>query len=53
MPMTKAEEKLLDDLIDENRRQREIIREMIQERVANDKYWGELIIKIVQKGSTA
>lgn len=46
--LTVADQKIIDSLVDENRAQREVIRELIRERIDTERYWGELMIKTLQ-----
>lgn len=50
---TKAEEALVDALIEETREQREIIRQLIRESIDAENYWKEFALKLAQKVSAS
>jgi hypothetical protein len=45
------EQQSFDQLAEENHQQRETIRELIRERVANDKYWTSFVLKVLKEQS--
>lgn len=47
--MNAKDQKLFDQLAEENRHQREIIRELIRERIETEKYWKNFILKVLQQ----
>ena len=47
--MTKADEQLIDDLIEENRELRETIRQCLIENQKLDRYWREFVLKLMEQ----
>lgn len=49
--MNVSDQRLFDMLAEENRQQRETIRELIRERIENDKYWTSFVLKVLKEQS--
>lgn len=47
--MNVSDQQRFDRLAEENRQQRETIRELILERVENDKYWTSFVLKVLKE----